>query len=1018
MFQKFIITLYNKLITSYVVLNCSCYERYDNFIDYISIKKNSYLCCVIKNNEVIHNSFPIMLGSFIDFLIRKQYNLNPIESNITYKQFGSLIIDGEYKIIPNFITNNVNNLSVYRVKHKEKFVLWNLTSSINTNLDSTDITECGKLIYNNPKKKLDRKIQITTLPSHSTDEESIEYINSINPFGHKTTVNEYYSLFDEINELYFGIDELANKLLITAPYILYRTLLLVNSNRLETTVKNGNMYFVLSKHVQDDANIKNFDMSIQKDFPNIYMRIDGHKQDKISDFLTITKRSVTRQTRNSEALKYPKDAYGYICPLTSKEIKDAGISINIAQYIVSNVSVDLNVIKQYLDSNADILDMTETLDEQSTRFRLTVNGFITKYYICFNFKFFLMMKRQFNFIYFVKYKTFINVCVNNGAFLKYSNRYQIFINPCELQYFSNSVKQYNRNDGQVLTNNDNYENNIFLQDYTIYHNLGDFAQYLPDAFIHSLPSKNTVTINNIKGSCNNIMNNNEARIFLATIGYNTGIVHKHKSILPTASNNTNVNTNIKNKSNKRSTIKNKNNIFDDENDEHLLLDFKIEPLDSKMKTYTDFAIISTDNIVPDIVKKFYFDNKFYIKYTLRKKINIEHKNNYRFDLKLDKTNNFIDDLFQKMSLEIKHTHINVNSDLQLFDEHITNFSNYEITAIDENSTAIKRRRKIDKYRIFKLDEKYFQKYYSLLLETLNESKNINNYQIKLYTAFGDIEGCTVEDGFIIDSDLIQNGPKKLLSTTLTIRLSEQFNLSEYTQKNLLDSTKCEYTPIDYYINNLIIFGIFISDKPINLSQNKRVKILKSKIGNHYYYLITYKTYFHMDKSLKIESYFDRKKSMICLHFRRFINMNVGWKLCNMYGQKGVVAAVRDLSKFAGYTIDGKLVKPQILMSKQSVIGRVASGQAIDMLCSKDIAFSESGEVISPLGYTIHYIEPTTKYKFSQIRNDAMTNQNGFDCNNMTSSALLLLQQFNKLKIPLPFALNLFKLTGINIKFKN
>ena len=152
LFQKFIINLYNKLITKYSVLNCKCYESYDHFIDHIFVQKNSYLCCVIKNNEVLHKSFPIMLGSFIDILIRKQYNTNPTECDVTYKQFGSIIIDGEFKIIPNFITNNVNNLSVYRVKQKEQFVLWNLTSSYNTDLMNNNIVECGKLMYNNPKK--------------------------------------------------------------------------------------------------------------------------------------------------------------------------------------------------------------------------------------------------------------------------------------------------------------------------------------------------------------------------------------------------------------------------------------------------------------------------------------------------------------------------------------------------------------------------------------------------------------------------------------------------------------------------------------------------------------------------------------------------------------------------------------------------------------------------------------------------------------------------------------------------
>lgn len=118
---------------------------------------------------------------------------------------------------------------------------------------------------------------------------------------------------------------------------------------------------------------------------------------------------------------------------------------------------------------------------------------------------------------------------------------------------------------------------------------------------------------------------------------------------------------------------------------------------------------------------------------------------------------------------------------------------------------------------------------------------------------------------------------------------------------------------------------------------------------------------------------------------------------------------------------GNIIKPQILMSSTSVIGRVASGQVRDMVSEPNRAFGKNGEIIAPLGYNVHYIEASNKLVNSTVRNDAMTNQNGFDCNQLCMTSLLLCKQNPLNNIDenkrLSYLINLLHGRGIKFNFQ-
>ena len=114
-----------------------------------------------------------------------------------------------------------------------------------------------------------------------------------------------------------------------------------------------------------------------------------------------------------------------------------------------------------------------------------------------------------------------------------------------------------------------------------------------------------------------------------------------------------------------------------------------------------------------------------------------------------------------------------------------------------------------------------------------------------------------------------------------------------------------------------------------------------------------------------------------------------------------------------------MVIPQIIKSTISTIGRTASGQVREMCGDPGVAIHGGSGLIAALDYFVHYIEPSNKINTSIVRNDAMTNQNGFDCNKMSTVSFVLARQ-NSASHPsnrLTFYLELLLGKGIKLNLK-
>jgi hypothetical protein len=429
-------------------------------------------------------------------------------------------------------------------------------------------------------------------------------------------------------------------------------------------------------------------------------------------------------------------------------------------------------------------------------------------------------------------------------------------------------------------------------------------------FNNTPPTKNTVTFNNYKGSCNNIRTKSDTIQFLSTTGYNSAIIHPKRKIVC-----------------EEEAACKKQRLAND---------------------YTDLSILSRNNVLsPEMLA---MHNEL---------PKIRPLESTSFDEHGHATKTVVREIMLKRMpvTEMKYIVDGTKRDLRV------------MTNIDAK----------------------FLSYYDRLDDLFEELKEQPKYQIKLYTAFCAL-GPTVEDGFVLDVDVAKSGPVKCLSTSLNIKVMKEH--ATVNQKNIMND-KIFYNERNVLIRNgtssCIFFGVLVSLQPLRLTQNKKISIEQCQIGDQYSYTITYPLDITSDK-FDIGSSFNISTGCIEIHFRYSMKLGIGSKMCNRFGQKCEIADVRNLEAYAGYDVRGNLRKPQLLMNVTSTLGRLASGQVQEMLNDPNRALTPDGGILAESEYTVHCIDASTKLSVSQVRNDGMTNQNGFDANEMPSVALMLAKQ--------------------------
>lgn len=258
------------------------------------------------------------------------------------------------------------------------------------------------------------------------------------------------------------------------------------------------------------------------------------------------------------------------------------------------------------------------------------------------------------------------------------------------------------------------------------------------------------------------------------------------------------------------------------------------------------------------------------------------------------------------------------------------------------------------------------------------------WNLKLRAAFGNPYGSCIEDGVVIDSNILPFLPKVHYNACITVEFT--FKTVKYPK----DSTFITVETKDGIIDDDLLIGCLVTEHDAYVKHSKHTNILKHKIGDHYFYLINFipkktNTY----DNLKIKHIYNNNSIMVVITGQTVVDIGVGSKIANAYGQKNIISKAVDLKDCWGITRDGRKVHAQLVYSEVSLIARVVSGQLYSMFMSNELAIGENGVIIAPIDLIVHTLHPYTNIKVIKVKNDTLTNINGFDSQGLSCTSTLL-----------------------------
>lgn len=288
---------------------------------------------------------------------------------------------------------------------------------------------------------------------------------------------------------------------------------------------------------------------------------------------------------------------------------------------------------------------------------------------------------------------------------------------------------------------------------------------------------------------------------------------------------------------------------------------------------------------------------------------------------------------------------------------------------------------------------YVKEYRSMIFSPTHY-KPPSVWPLRLMAAFGNPNGACIEDGVVIDANILSKLPKVHYNACITVEFTFK------TVKHPKDSTFITVETEHGIIDDDLLIGCLVTEHDAYVKNSKHTNILKHRIGDHYFYLINFipkKTQVY--DNLKVKHIYNNKSITVVITGQTVVNIDVGSKLANAYGQKNIISKAIDLKHCCGITRTGRKIHAQIIYSEVSLIARVTSGQLSSMFNSDELAIGESGTIIAPVDLVLHTLHPYTNIKVIKVKNDTLTNINGFDSQNLSCvSSLLRNQEVYKLMI--------------------
>lgn len=462
LYESHLLFSYDKQIAPYLSYNCKCYDEIKkNLVENIINCRKSYMGCLMhKTGQRIrtnHKSVPIMIGSFIDYLIRGK---EEVEKSRTI--WCTFIIRGVLKIYPAFST--FDSLSLHlRDVHGKKRIEW-FTYIGNNGL---------ALVYENGTVKwtYNRKTE--------TNSKWIQLLNEADPFN-KTPVDmkHYINLFEVMLKHPYDMNDLKNRQILNGVTIMRKfiendiakrskTNSSSGATKLSELFENGNFYTVLCKKNTYET------MDWCKNYPQTYDNaLHEGRSNKASHFINSVSRATNDAFRNSKWLQFPDDAKQYFCMLNTKDLKTVGEQHTLTDFTIMTETSDQRKVYNFL--------MNKRFEGDGTgNYIFHLNGFRIASRRTWNFDNFVFMKRNVPHVTVLYYDNYILFSTKDSIPIKYCDKYNIYFSVFESTYYNHKFPPFST---ISLTAKE----------------LGVIA------INRNLPQKSTVSINNIRGCVANI----------------------------------------------------------------------------------------------------------------------------------------------------------------------------------------------------------------------------------------------------------------------------------------------------------------------------------------------------------------------------------------------------------------------------------------------------------------------------------------------------------------------------------
>lgn len=459
---------------SWIMTNCYHYNDYRDerrFLEIITRERRSYMACLAyKHNRkrINHVSVPIIIGSYIDYLIRGEEAVKR-----TRAQWGQIILQGVPKIYMSFSTFDALSMHVRETKNRRS-IEWYFY----INDDGVALSYIDRVTTITYKRE--------TITSLENSHLWIRLINTANPFGERSEADEYVTMFNVILSYPYDMNDLKNRKFMNCGTVINKSIEMLRKKNTSGNIKMseyfeiGNLYTALSKKTAYDYEESNKSYSQSFD-----TTLHDGRSNKTSHYLSTVIRGSNEAFRNSTALIYPNDAFNYLCALNTKDLKSAGEQSVLADWVMMTEDSDSNLVYRYLRS----------ISKPDGRNVLILDGFLINCRCDWTFDVFLSMKRHPDCVNVTTkyYEPYVYCYTGSSIPIKYNGKHDVYFSPAETTRYS-----------IVYEAGAQFSTTVKILD--------------PWALVKNPPAKTTVAINNIKGSVANVTSEFHKRLLSSSLG--------------------------------------------------------------------------------------------------------------------------------------------------------------------------------------------------------------------------------------------------------------------------------------------------------------------------------------------------------------------------------------------------------------------------------------------------------------------------------------------------------------------